>query len=74
MILQQLLSLSLIYQLFTDDVGIFLHNSLEEFEIVRAAIQIFKNIFGALLNVRKSVMIIPLYNPAQQDWFTHIGC
>lgn len=63
----------LLYQLFVDDAGFFLHNLMEEFQPARAAIQTFKNIFGALLNVGKSV-IVPLINPASQDWFAQIGC
>lgn len=63
---------SLLYQLIVDDVGLFLNNLLEEFENAREAIQVFEKIYGALLNVGKSV-IVPLVNPDLQDWFASIG-
>lgn len=53
---------NLVYQLFADDTCLFLRNSQVAFEQARAAIQIFENIFGARLNMRKSV-IVPLTNP-----------
>lgn len=64
---------SLLYQLFSDNTGIFLHNSQLEFENVMSTIQIFENIVGAFLNVARSV-IIPLVNLVAQAWFGSIGC
>lgn len=63
----------LLYQLFADDAGLFLQNSLAEFETAREGIQNFENISGAYLNVAKSV-IVPLVNLNIQGWFTYIGC
>lgn len=64
---------SLLYQLFFNDARMFLHNTQEEFEQAREAIQAFENIFGVLLNVGKLV-IVPLVNPTLQAWFEDIGC
>lgn len=64
---------NLLYQLFADDVGLFLHNSQLEFEIAKATIQIFEKKIGAFLNVAKSV-IIPLVNHVSQTWFDSISC
>lgn len=63
----------LLYQLFVDDVGLFLKNTLQEFECARATIQNFEDISRAFLNVAKS-MIVPLVNPNPQEWFASIGC
>lgn len=63
---------SLVYQLFTDNAGIFLQNSKTEFEIACAAIHTYETISGAFLNVGKSV-IVPLLNPQPQDWFVDVG-
>lgn len=53
---------NLFFQLFAENVGIFMKNTQEEFERAHAAIQVFENILGALLNVEKSI-IVPLINP-----------
>lgn len=63
---------SLVYQLFANDVGLFLHNSQQEFENARATIQILKNILGAFLNMAKSVILL-LCVPMIQAWFYSIS-
>lgn len=62
----------MLHQLFVDDARIFLHNSQVEFETARTAIQFFENILGALLNVKKFVIVL-LFNPTPQNWFAGIG-
>lgn len=64
---------NLLYQLFADDVGIFLQNTQSEFETARETIQIFENILGAFLNIAKPV-IIPLSNQDPQISFDAICC
>lgn len=64
---------NLIYQLFADNVGIFLQNNQSKFEDDWAVIQIYEDISSAFLNIGKSI-IVPLLNPHPQDWFTEVGC
>lgn len=67
--------ISLCYQLFADDTGLFLSATENEFQQAREVIAIFEDISGALLNVGKSVMV-PIFLPESQypDWMDSVGC
>lgn len=63
----------LLYQLFVDDIALFIQNSQREFEQAMAAIRMFEMASRASLNVGKSV-IIPMTHPIPQEWCMRTGC
>lgn len=65
--------LRLLHQLFADDIGIFLNGIEADFLAAKEVIQKFERIFGAHLNLEKSVLI-NLNPSSSHDLFEWSGC
>lgn len=65
--------LKLIHQLFADDTSIYLNKTKEDFVVATEVIQVFERIFGAQLNMEKSVLI-PLDSNSNIDWLARAYC
>lgn len=64
----------LTHQLFVDDTDIFVTTTKENFRCVRQVIDAYERIFGACLNLSKS-MVIPLFLKGQiPQWLREVGC
>lgn len=64
---------SLLYQLFANNIALFVQNLQHEFEQAMGVVRMFERASGASLNLSKSV-IIPLTNPIPQEWCVRTGC
>ncbi|KAL3694356.1 hypothetical protein R1sor_008007 [Riccia sorocarpa] len=62
-----------LYNLFADDSGVLIRADPENFTALQEAIQLYKDISGAKLNMAKST-IIPIAMERSPDWLSRFEC
>lgn len=64
----------LTHQLFTDDIGLFLMASEQNFKCAREVIAKYEKISGASLNVSKSIVVPIFLNGPILEWLQNTRC
>lgn len=63
----------MLYQLFANDMALFLLETKENFQAAREVVSIYERISGAHLNIDKST-IVPMHDRETLAWYTTTGC